>query len=124
VLCDLTFRSALSERQVNIVKWAASLIQIVGYAATAFGMTPLNLYLFLAGVIGWFAVGVFWNDKAIMVQPVVRDALEEGMLIPVLEANWCPYPALYAYFAQDSQKARRIRVFLDFLSEKSLTNWI
>ncbi|MTI10981.1 ubiquinone biosynthesis methyltransferase UbiE [Rhodospirillaceae bacterium RKSG073] len=44
----------------------ASIIQIAGYATTAFGMTPLNIYLFLAGLIGWFIVGIFWNDRAIM----------------------------------------------------------
>lgn len=48
------------------IKWAASIIQIFGYSATAFGFTPLNIYLFLAGLIGWFIVGVIWNDKAIM----------------------------------------------------------
>lgn len=54
-----------------IVKWAASIIQIMGYGATAFGMTPLNLYLFIIGVIGWFAVGVIWKDNAIMLIHVV-----------------------------------------------------
>lgn len=48
------------------VKWCASIIQILGYTATGFGWTPWNLYLFLVGVIGWLAVGVFWNDRAIM----------------------------------------------------------
>ena len=54
-----------------IVKWAASIIQICGYAATSFGMTPLNLYLFIIGVFGWFAVGVMWRDSAIMLIHVV-----------------------------------------------------
>ena len=49
-----------------IVKWIASVIQILGYAGTAFGWTPWNLYLFLIGVLGWLIVGVIWNDKAIM----------------------------------------------------------
>ena len=49
-----------------IVKWAASVIQMLGYAGTGFGWTPWNLYLFLAGVLGWLIVGVLWNDKAIM----------------------------------------------------------
>lgn len=49
-----------------IVKWAASVIQMLGYAGTGFGWTPWNLYLFLAGVLGWLVVGVLWNDKAIM----------------------------------------------------------
>lgn len=55
-----------SERMAFAVKWAASIIQILGYTATSFGWTPWNLYLFVAGVLGWFAVGVLWNDKAIM----------------------------------------------------------
>ena len=43
----------------------------MGYTATAFGWTPWNLYLFLLGVLGWFAVGVFWNDLAIMLIHIV-----------------------------------------------------
>ena len=49
------------------IKWVASIIQIMGYTATGFGWTPWNLYLFLAGVLGWFAVGVLWNDRAITI---------------------------------------------------------
>lgn len=49
-----------------IVKWVASIIQILGYAGTGFGWTPWNLYLFLVGVLGWLIVGVLWKDKAII----------------------------------------------------------
>ncbi|GMG85154.1 hypothetical protein LNKW23_43700 [Paralimibaculum aggregatum] len=58
-------------RAVTAIKWAASAIQIAGYALTGFGVTPWNLYLFLVGVLGWFAVGVLWNDRAIMLIHVV-----------------------------------------------------
>lgn len=65
---------------VQSVKWGASVIQIMGYAATGFGITPWNLYLFLIGVIGWFAVGALWNDKAIMlVHTVALAAMVAGM---------------------------------------------
>ena len=53
------------------IKWMASLIQILGYSATAFGYTPLNIYLFLAGLLGWFTVGMIWNDRAIMLIHIV-----------------------------------------------------
>lgn len=53
------------------IKWVASIIQILGYTATAFGHTPLNIYLFLIGLLGWFAVGVMWNDRAIMLIHVI-----------------------------------------------------
>lgn len=59
------------ERGILVVKWAASIVQIMGYSATAFGMTPLNIYLFLIGLVGWFAVGLMWRDKAIMLIHVV-----------------------------------------------------
>ena len=56
---------------VTLVKWGASVAQILGYGATAFDWTPVNIYLFLIGLIGWFAVGVIWNDRAIMLVHLV-----------------------------------------------------
>ncbi|MBU2956139.1 ubiquinone biosynthesis methyltransferase UbiE [Paracoccus sp. 1_MG-2023] len=53
-------------RTAFVVKWVASIIQILGYAGTGFGWTPWNLYLFLVGVLGWLIVGILWNDRAIM----------------------------------------------------------
>ena len=55
-----------STRLAFWIKWAASIVQILGYAATGFGWTPWNLYLFIVGVIGWFIVGTLWNDRAVM----------------------------------------------------------
>ena len=54
-----------------IIKWAASVVQILGYGATAMGLTPWNLYFFLVGILGWFIVGWRWNDRAIMLIHVV-----------------------------------------------------
>lgn len=58
-------------RGVLILKWAASIVQILGYSATAFGLTPLNIYLFLIGLMGWFTVGLLWRDKAIVLIHIV-----------------------------------------------------
>lgn len=82
--CDVTLPEVAPmprrERVILWVKWSASVIQILGYTATGFGWTPWNLYLFLAGVFGWFAVGVLWNDKAIMLIHVVAlGAMLAGM---------------------------------------------
>lgn len=69
------------ERLVFAVKWGASAVQIMGYTATGFGWTPWNLYLFLVGVVGWFAVGALWNDKALMlVHLVALGAMIAGMV--------------------------------------------
>lgn len=59
------------ERVAFIIKWVASIIQILGYTATAFGYTPVNIYLFLVGLIGWFIVGVMWNDRAIVLIHII-----------------------------------------------------
>lgn len=59
------------DRVAFVLKWVASLIQILGYTATAMQITPLNMYLFLVGIVGWFFVGVLWNDRAIMLIHVV-----------------------------------------------------
>lgn len=68
-------------RGVVMLKWAASIVQIMGYSATAFGMTPLNIYLFLVGLIGWFAVGFLWRDRAIMlIHVVAMAAMLAGLL--------------------------------------------
>jgi TM2 domain-containing membrane protein YozV len=68
------------ERLVFSVKWGASVVQIMGYTATGFGWTPWNLYLFLVGVVGWFAVGALWNDQALMlVHLVALGAMIAGM---------------------------------------------
>lgn len=56
------------------IKWLASIIQILGYGATAMGATPLNLYFFCFGIIGWFIVGWRWNDHAIMLIHLVAAA--------------------------------------------------
>lgn len=71
---ELFLPSISRDQIVQTVKWVASVIQILGYAATAFGMTPWNLYLFLVGVVGWFAVGALWNDRAIMLIHIIAFA--------------------------------------------------
>lgn len=41
-------------------------MQILGYTATGIGWAPCNILFFLVGVPGWFAVGLLWKDRAIM----------------------------------------------------------
>ena len=63
------------------IKWGASIAQILGYGATAMGVHPLNLYFFAVGLVGWFIVGLHWNDRAIMLIHLVAGA---AMLIGLL----------------------------------------
>lgn len=78
---NLPSRPFQSQTHTTVLKWVASIFQIFGYAATAFGMTPLNIYLFFGGLIGWFIVGVLWQDRAIMLIHVVAlAAMVAGLL--------------------------------------------
>ena len=54
-------------KTVDIIKWVATVIQLIGYGFTGIGYTPWNIYAFIIGIILWFIVGVSWKDKAIMV---------------------------------------------------------
>ncbi len=73
-VADTPPQSRTKDQTAFVLKWIASLVQVAGYAATAFEVTPWNVYLFLLGVTGWFAVGVLWNDRAIMLIHVVAFA--------------------------------------------------
>ena len=52
---------------VDTVKWLATIIQLIGYGMTGMNLVPYNIYLFFIGILLWFAVGMMWKDKAIMV---------------------------------------------------------
>ncbi|GAK87337.1 LysR-family transcriptional regulator [Vibrio ponticus] len=52
------------------------------------------------------------------VTPMVEKALACGDLVPVMPEYWYSYAGLHVYFHQNSQKAKRVRVLIDFLLEK------
>lgn len=68
--------------ETSTIKWSASIIQVFGYGATAFGLAPLNMYLFLVGMIGWLIVGWRWNDMAMtMIHLVALAAMVIGLAL-------------------------------------------
>ncbi|MEL6785726.1 MAG: DUF6552 family protein [Pseudomonadota bacterium] len=52
---------------VDIVKWIATVIQLLGYGLTGLNVVPWNVLAFVVGIVLWFAVGFMWKDRAIMV---------------------------------------------------------
>ncbi|MBM7074619.1 LysR family transcriptional regulator [Shewanella sp. 202IG2-18] len=54
-----------------------------------------------------------------VITPMVNHLFEQGKVIPILEPHWCPYSGLHLYFNQNTQKAKRVRVLVDFLIEKA-----
>jgi hypothetical protein len=54
-------------QRVDIVKWIATIVLLVGYGLTGLNVVPWNVLAFVIGIALWFAVGVMWKDRAIMV---------------------------------------------------------
>ena len=53
--------------RVDVVKWIATIFQLIGYGLTGMNIVPWNIYLFFVGIFLWFMVGVMWRDRAIMI---------------------------------------------------------
>ena len=54
-------------RTVDIIKWVATAIQLIGYGLTGLNIVPWNVFAFFIGILLWFLVGYLWKDRAIMV---------------------------------------------------------
>ncbi|NKB29321.1 MAG: ubiquinone biosynthesis methyltransferase UbiE [Rhodobacteraceae bacterium] len=54
-------------KRVDVVKWVATVVQLVGYGLTGLNIVPWNVFAFIVGIALWFLVGVMWKDRAIMV---------------------------------------------------------
>ncbi|KEJ89909.1 DUF6552 family protein [Sulfitobacter donghicola] len=66
-MVDIPQQPKQSLSRVDVVKWIATAVQLVGYGLTGLGWQPWNVFAFFAGIALWFAVGVMWKDRAIMV---------------------------------------------------------
>ncbi|MCG7586440.1 LysR family transcriptional regulator [Photobacterium sp. OFAV2-7] len=95
-------------------------------------LAPLTLYFNSHTVTVNMPVAMIVNDTDIMIDaaekglgigrivaPMLKQQFGNRNLKPLLKPYWQPYPGLYAYFPRNSQKARRIRVLIDFLAEKA-----
>ena len=49
------------------LKWASSLILMVGMILTAQNIFPLNVIISAIGLIGWLVVSIMWNDRALII---------------------------------------------------------
>ena len=48
------------------IKWAATLIIVVGSFLNAQNIYPLNVYVMTVGIVGWLMVGFLWRDRAMI----------------------------------------------------------
>lgn len=71
------------------VKWAASIIVLIGITIRASGVSQLqwlDIVCSWIGAVGWFYVGFKWNDRALMVlNAVIGIILFAGILRVIFE---------------------------------------
>ena len=48
------------------VKWASSIVIIVGMILSSLNVYPINLFVHTVGVAGWLWVGFLWHDRALI----------------------------------------------------------
>ena len=48
------------------IKWVSSIIIIAGMILSTLNIYPVNLFFHLVGVTGWFAVGMLWHDRSLI----------------------------------------------------------
>ncbi len=53
--------------RVDVIKWIATVVQLIGYALTGMNIVPWNIAAFVIGIMLWFVVGFMWRDRALMV---------------------------------------------------------
>ena len=49
------------------IKWASSILLMLGMILTSQNIFPYNLYLHVFGISGWLYVSIVWNDRALIV---------------------------------------------------------
>ena len=63
------------------IKWAASIVLLVGMLLTANQIYPLNLFVHLVGLGGWLIVAMMWNDRSLIIINAVGIAIMANGLI-------------------------------------------
>ncbi|WP_132144286.1 LysR family transcriptional regulator [Luteibacter rhizovicinus] len=70
-----------------------------------------NLGLLLDAVRAGAGIGCCFEQT-------VRDDLESGRLVPLLEPWWPTFPGFYLYYSSRAHMPRKLRVFIDFLQAR------
>ncbi len=51
----------------SILEWGSTIVLIVGVAFTSFNIYPMNVWLSLAGNLGWFFVAIAWRKTSLII---------------------------------------------------------
>nr|ADI23565.1 hypothetical protein [uncultured nuHF2 cluster bacterium HF0770_42C12] len=62
----------------------SSLVIIAGMALTVSNIYPLNMYMHLAGIIGWLVVAFAWHERSMIIVNSVAACIFLGGIISSL----------------------------------------
>ena len=99
------------------------LINLLSNAIKFTSVGEVRLAVRVPGQVAEFTVsdtgpGIAADQLARIFEPIYRQMEKPDNLVPVLEKYWKSYPPVYLCYLQNSQKAKRIRVLIEFLLEK------
>ena len=64
--------SMLTKKQVEFFfEWGSTIILLCGAALTSLNIYPMNVFLSLAGNLGWLVVSVIWRKPSLIVIQLV-----------------------------------------------------
>ncbi len=70
------------------IKWASSIVLMLGMTLTSQNIFPYNLYFHLLGTLGWTYVSIVWNDRALLViNSVALSIFINGILSATVKTN-------------------------------------
>jgi hypothetical protein len=77
------------ERDITwYVKWASSIILMIGMTFTSQNIFPYNLFFHLLGTLGWTYVAIVWNDRALLViNSVALSIFINGIISALVKIN-------------------------------------
>jgi hypothetical protein len=61
----------MKDRAEFVFEWSSTIILLIGAALTSLNIYPMNVFLSLAGNVGWLVVSIMWRKPSLIVIQLV-----------------------------------------------------
>lgn len=79
----------LTRKQIEfIIEWSSTFILLGGAALTSLNIYPMNVFLSLAGNLGWLVVSLIWRKPSLIVIQLVISCIYVAGLIDKGILKW------------------------------------
>ena len=74
--------SMLTSKQIEFIfEWGSTVVLLAGAALTSLNIYPMNVFLSMAGNMGWLVVALMWRKWSLIVIQLVISVIYIGGLI-------------------------------------------